>query len=151
MVTQCGHNYVNIDDRLHALMECKYSLECLISTRECSQQRGFSRIFEVQGRIQQWPLVAHYCPRHWGVVNEPFVVASMVHPDRWSIKAHPRALVVLGGGGWRLVLATKEGGGGSGVCHQGGVGPWASCLILGSPTLGSCRARRAMWLSGLDN
>jgi hypothetical protein len=44
------------------------------------------------------------------------------------------------------VLATKEGEGGGGVCHQGGVGPWASCLISGSPALGSCRAR---WLGGL--
>jgi hypothetical protein len=54
--------------------------------------------------------------------------------------------VVLGGGGRRLMLATKVGGGGGGVCHQRGVGLWASCLISGSPTLGSCWAR---WLGGL--
>jgi hypothetical protein len=36
--------------------------------------------------------------------------------------------------------------GGGGVCHQGGVKPWASSLISGSPTLGSCWAR---WLDGL--
>ena len=60
-------------------------------------------------------------------MNEPCVVASMVHPGRRSTKAYPRALVVLGGGGRWLVLATKVGGGEGGICHQGGVGPWASC------------------------
>ena len=41
------------------------------------------------------------------------------------------------------MFVTKVGGGGGGVCHQGGVGPWASCLISGSPTLGSYWARSA--------
>ena len=35
----------------------------------------------------------------------------MVHPGRRSTKAYPRALVVLGGGGRWLVLATKVGWG----------------------------------------
>jgi hypothetical protein len=38
---------------------------------------------------------------------EPCVVASMVHPGCSSTKAHPRVLVVLGGRGRRLVLATN--------------------------------------------
>jgi hypothetical protein len=76
-------------------------------------------------------------------VNEPCVVASMVHPGCSPSKAHLRALVVLGGGGRRLVLATKVGG--AGVCHQGRVGLWASCLNSGSPCLGSWWAR---WLGG---
>ena len=75
-------------------------------------------------------------PHHWGVVNEPCVVASMVHPDHWSTKANPRASMVLGGGGARVVLATKAGWG-----H-------ASCPFSGRPTLG-CRARRLGRLGGL--
>jgi hypothetical protein len=47
------------------------------------------------------------------------------------------------------LFATKEGGRQGGVCHQGGVGPWASCLISGSPAVGSCLARWARWLGGL--
>jgi hypothetical protein len=75
-------------------------------------------------------------------VNEPCVVASMVHPGCSSTKTHPRALVVLGGRGRRSVLATKVGGVGAGVCHQGGVGPWSSCLNSGGPGLGSWQARQ---------
>jgi hypothetical protein len=51
-------------------------------------------------------------PHHWGAVNEPCVIASMVHLGRWSSKAHSGALVVIGGGGWRLMLAPKVVGGG---------------------------------------
>ena len=44
------------------------------------------------------------------------------------------------------MFATKVGVGGGGVCHQGRVGPWASCLISGRPTLGFYHAaRRARW------
>jgi hypothetical protein len=51
---------------------------------------------------------------------EPCVVANMVHPGCSSTKAHPRVLVVLGGGGRRLVLATKaEWGRGPHVLIQG--------------------------------
>ena len=35
-----------------------------------------------------------------------------------------------------------------GVCHQGGVGLWASCIISGSPNLGSCWARCLGGLGG---
>jgi hypothetical protein len=90
-------------------------------------------------------------PRHWGAVNEPFVVASMLHPDCWSIKAHPRALVNLGGGGWRLVLATKEVGAGRrydppyevwGVLDPGGGSPPTKFLpppgIFSKPPENNC-------------
>ena len=46
----------------------------------------------------------HEHPCHWGVVNGHCVVVSMVHPCRWSTKAHPRASMV-----GELMLATKAG------------------------------------------
>jgi hypothetical protein len=71
---------------------------------------------------------------HSGAVNEPCVVASMVHPSRWSTKVHPRALVVLGVGGQGWCLPPRR------------VGLWPSCLITGTLALGFCWAR---WLGRL--